>query len=257
MDQVAVITGATAGIGRAFADLLAAQGYDLVLIARDEQRLNLVCGEIVQKHGVECRAMPADLSRESDRKRVAELVEREAEVLINNAGFGVREAFNQSTVADERTMLDVMVVAVMELSHAALRGMSERGSGVILNVSSVASWTTSGTYAAAKAWVTNFSEGLNAMYAGTGIHVTALCPGYVRTEFHERMGVSMKAVPNWMWLSADAVAHRAWSDAQRGKAVSVPGWQYKPLGLLLRHAPRWFVRATTSSKWRPHRPMGD
>ncbi|MFM1918133.1 MAG: hypothetical protein RJB01_1648, partial [Actinomycetota bacterium] len=169
----------------------------------------------------------------------------------------VREAFNQSDVSDERTMIDVMVVAVMELSHAAVRGMSERGSGVILNVSSVASWTTSGTYAAAKAWVTNFSEGLNAMYAGTGIHVTALCPGYVRTEFHQRMGVSMKAIPAWMWLNADAVVRTAWRDAQRGRAVSVPGWQYKPLGVLLRQMPRWFVRATTSSKRRPHRPMGD
>lgn len=257
MGHVALITGATAGIGRAFAYLLAEQGYNLVLIARDEQRLTAVSGEVSQKYGVECRAVPADLSREIDRERVAELVEREAHVLINNAGFGVRDAFNQSTVVDERTMLDVMVVAVMELSHAALRGMSERGSGVILNVSSVASWTTSGTYAAAKAWVTNFSEGLNAMHAGTNIHVTALCPGYVRTEFHERMGVSMKAVPTWMWLSADVVVRKAWHDAQRGKSVSVPGWQYKPLALLLRHAPRWFVRATTSSKRRPHRPQGD
>lgn len=257
MNHVAVVTGATAGIGRAFAELLAQQGYELVLVARDERRLETVRDEIATRHGVTCRALRADLAQEADRARVCELVEREADVLINNAGFGVREAFNQSSVADERTMIDVMVVAVMELSHAAVRGMSDRGSGVILNVSSVASWTTSGTYAAAKAWVTNFSEGLNAMYAGTGIRITALCPGYVRTEFHQRMGVSMKAVPNWMWLNSDDVVRKAWRDAQRGRPVSVPGWQYKPLGVLLRHMPRWFVRATTSSKRRPHRPVGD
>jgi short-subunit dehydrogenase len=120
--------------------------------------------------------------------------------------------------------------------------MGERGQGAIVNVSSVASWLTGSTYSAAKAWVTVFSEGLAGEVAPFGVRVTAVCPGYVRTEFHQRADMDMGRVPRWMWLDADRVAKKAMSDVDRGKVLSVTGSQYKVMGVLLRHAPRALVR---------------
>jgi short-subunit dehydrogenase len=241
----ALVTGPTSGIGEAFARLLAERGHDLVLVARNKERLAALAESLSSAHGVSVEVLPADLS---DRVQLG-LVEqrlldrdRPITVLVNNAGFGVKAKFTRGDISDEQRMLDVLVIAVMRLSHAAAVSMGERGQGAIVNVSSVASWLTGSTYSAAKAWVTVFSEGLAGEVAPFGVRVTAVCPGYVRTEFHQRADMDMGRVPRWMWLDADRVAKKAMSDVDRGKVLSVTGSQYKVMGVLLRHAPRALVR---------------
>lgn len=245
--STAVITGATSGIGLGFVHLLAPD-HDLVLVARDRTRLDQVAREVANVTQVTVEV--ADLSVRTDVDRVARIVADRADVLINNAGFGVREDFADASVDQEQQVIDVMVTAVMRLTHAALPRMVARDNGIIINVSSIAGWITSGSYSAAKAWVTNLSESLHASYRGTGVCITALCPGYVRTEFHQRMGVGMKGVPAWMWLDVDTVVREAWRDAQRGKALSVPSVRYRLLAQFLRVAPRSLVSRATASRVR-------
>ena len=241
----ALVTGPTSGIGEAFARLLAERGHDLVLVARDKERLAALAESLSSAHGVSVEVLPADLS---DRVQLGLVKQRLSDrgrpitVLVNNAGFGIKARFTRGDIGDEQRMLDVLVSAVMRLSHAAAVSMGERGEGAIINVSSVASWLTGSTYSAAKAWVTVFSEGLAGEVAPLGVSVTAVCPGYVRTEFHERAEMNMGSVPGWMWLDADRVAAKAMRDVDRGKVLSVTGSQYKAMGALLRHSPRALVR---------------
>lgn len=239
---VALVTGPTAGIGHAFATALARRGHDLVLVSRDRERLEGLAHRLRQAFGVAVEVLAADLS---DRAQLAVVESRISEspidVLVNNAGFGIRGAFAESSVDDEQRMIDVMVTAVMRLTHAAIPSMIERRHGVVLNVSSIAGWITGGTYSAAKAWVTVFSEGLHTELAGTGVRVTAVCPGFVHTEFHDRAGFDMSNVPEWMWLDADDVVRQALRDAGANSPLSVTGAQYKVFGALLRHAPRRLV----------------
>jgi hypothetical protein len=164
-------------------------------------------------------------------------------MLVNNAGFSLNRRFAASTADDEERQLDVLVRAVLRLTRAVLPSMLARGTGSVLNVSSVASWVPGGTYSAAKAWVTVFSEGLSAELAGTGVTVTAVCPGFVHTEFHERGAMDVSAIPDWMWLTTDQVVDGALADLGRGRPVSVPTARYKALALLARHAPRRAVGA--------------
>jgi short-subunit dehydrogenase len=245
--STAVITGATSGIGLGFARFLAPQ-YDLVLVARDRNRLDQVAEELRVVTHVTVEV--ADLGVRSDVDRLAALIADRADVLVNNAGFGIRDSFIQASVDHEQQTIDVMVTAVMRLTHACLPRMAAQDRGTVINVSSIAGWITSGTYSSAKAWVTNFSESLNATFRGTGVHVTALCPGYVRTEFHQRMGVGMKGVPAWMWLDVDTVVRDSWRDTERGKAISVPSLRYRLLAQFLRIAPRSLVRKATASRVR-------
>ena len=241
----ALVTGPTSGIGEAFARLLASKGHDRVLVARDEDRLAALAESLSSAHGVTVEVLPADLS---DREQLSVVEQRLLDrdlpiaVLVNNAGFGVKARFTRGEISDEQRMVDVLVIAVMRLSHAAAVSMGERGEGAIVNVSSVASWLTGSTYSAAKAWVTVFSEGLAGEVAPLGVSVTAVCPGYVHTEFHERADMNMGRVPSWMWLDADRVAAKAMRDVDRGKVLSVTGSQYKAMGVLLRHSPRALVR---------------
>ena len=240
---LAVVTGPTAGIGRCFATTLAGQGYDLCLISRDRARLEELAAELTRTHGISVEVLALDLSDPSGRGQAAEYVSTHSvDMLVNNAGFGLKSSFWKTPIADERRILDVMVTAVMELCHAALPGMRERGSGTIINVSSIASWITSGTYSAAKSWVTVFSESLNRQSDGSGVNVIAVCPGYVRTEFHDRAAMNMTKVPGWMWLTPQQVVDQALRDAKKNKAISVAGLQYKTLGLFVRTAPRWVIR---------------
>ncbi len=241
----ALVTGPTSGIGEAFARLLAERGHDLVLVARDKDRLAALAKSLSSAHGVSVEVLPADLSNREQLSIVEQrLLDRgqPIAVLVNNAGFGVKARFTRADISDEQRMLDVLVMAVMRLSHAAAVSMGERGQGAIVNVSSVASWLTGSTYSAAKAWVTVFSEGLAGEVAPLGVSVTAVCPGYVRTEFHERAEMNMGSVPGWMWLDADRVARKAMRDVDHGKVLSVTGGQYKVMGALLRHSPRALVR---------------
>lgn len=242
----ALITGPTAGIGHEIARQLAARGSDLVLVARNEQRLGEVALAFAQEYGTKCEVIVADLA---DREALA-LVEarladasRPIHLLVNNAGFGLRGKFVDNTIEAEQAHLDVLVVAPMRLTHAALGPMVARGSGQILNVSSVAGYLPRGTYSAAKAYVTRFSEWAHNEYAAQGVHVMALCPGFVRTEFHERMDVGRDSAPSFLWLDVEEFVTVALADLDAGKAVSIPTLRYKaivtgakyvPTGLLQR-----------------------
>ena len=242
---VALITGPTAGVGLGFARALADRGHDLVLVSRDAARLEEIAADLRARTGVDVEVLPADLAVPDDCARVEQRladVARPVGVLVNNAGFGLRTGFLRSSVADEQRMIDVMVSAVMRLTHAALPGMVARQRGVVINVSSVASWLTGGTYSAAKAWVTVFSESLSVELAGTGVRVSACCPGFMHTEFHDRAGISTASVPEWMWIEVDDVVRTALADAAANRPLSVAGPQYKLLATVLRHAPRSLVR---------------
>ncbi len=248
----ALITGATAGIGAEFARRLAAQGHDLVLVARDEDRLEATAADLRHRFGGAVEVLPADLADRDPCARVeARLGDRDqpVDLLVNNAGFGTGHRFSRGQLADEERQLDVLVRAVLRLSHAAVGGMVERRHGGIVNVSSVAAWMPTGTYSAAKAWVTAFSEGLDAELAGSGVRVVAVAPGFTRTEFHARAGMDMSRVPDWMWLDADQVVRAALAALGTRRTVVVPGRQYRLLAGLARHAPRRLVaRATRSDR---------
>ena len=248
----ALVTGPTAGIGREFARALAARGYDLVLVSRDTARLQALADELTDRPGVSVEVLPADLAEPADLLRVEERLGRAdaaVDLLVNNAGFGLPERFPYGPIEDEERMLDVLVRAVLRLSHAALRPMLESGGGAIVNVSSVAGFMPYGTYGAAKAWVTSFSQGLDASYRKRGCRVLALCPGFVRTEFHSRMDMSTAAIRDWMWLDAGEVVAQALADLDAGRSVSVPGRRYRALMAVVRLAPRRAV-ATAANRWR-------
>lgn len=242
----ALVTGATSGIGAAFARRLAADGYDLILVARDEVRLADAAAELRAAHGVQVQVLPADLSTESGRETVAGvLVDPSVDLLVNNAGLSLNTPFLRSTPQRETELLYLNVHAVMRLTLAAAPVMARRGHGAIINVSSVSGFGAAmpgSTYPASKAWVTNFSESVALSVARFGVRVMALCPGYVRTEFHQRAGIDMTKTPDWMWLDADDVVRAALRDLRRGRAVSVPDWKYKVAVFGLRHLPRSLVR---------------
>ncbi|GAA1247253.1 SDR family NAD(P)-dependent oxidoreductase [Oryzihumus leptocrescens] len=241
----ALVTGATAGIGLAFCRELAERGHDLVLVARDRARLENVSDELEAKYQVHCEILAADLSDRLQVQKVAERLSepgRPVDLLVNNAGFGLSRSFLQGDVADEERALDVLCRAVMVLSHAAALAMRDRGRGAIINVSSVAGFVAMGSYSAAKAWVTTFSEALANELAGTGVTVTALCPGFTHTEFHQRASLDMSRLPKVMWLEADRLVRDCLDDVKAGKVISVPGPQYKLIAALTRTLPRSLVR---------------
>ena len=251
---VALITGPTAGIGHAFADELARKGLDLILVSRDEPRLAATAAELTERYGIGCEIVPADLSDQGDVDRVAALLgSRRVDVLVNNAGFGLSRAFERSDVADEQRVVDVMVTAVMRLTHAAVPGMIDRGFGLVVNVGSMAAWMPGGTYSAAKAWVTSFSESLAVSLAGTGVRVVVSAPGFTRSEFHARAGVDMSALPSWMWLDAAQVVDKAFRDAAVGRTVSVAGPQYRVLHAVLPLVPTSLSRRLMAIRQRNHR----
>lgn len=244
--STALVTGATAGIGREFATQLAVKGDNLVLVARDTTRLEALAVELTDAHGVAVEVLPADLSDRTQLERVAERLrdaERPVDLLVNNAGYSLNTPFVDGDVAGEEALLDVLVRAVLVLSHAAATTMTGRGRGQIINVSSVAGLLASGTYAAAKSYVTTFTEALAGQLAGTGVRATVLVPGYVRTEFHERAGIDKGERSGPFWLEAPDLVRTALADAAAGKVVSVPSLQYKAVVGLVRHLPRALVRS--------------
>lgn len=241
----ALVTGATAGIGAAYSKLLAKNGFDLVLVARDKKRLTDTAKSLSKEFGIKSEILVADLTKPTQltkvEKRLASKI-KPIEVLINNAGFGINKSFLDSDIDAEQQLLDVLVTAPMRLTHSVLPLMKQRNSGTIVNISSVASWIAGGTYSAAKSYLTVFTESLHTELRGTKINISALCPGFTRTEFHQRGRMKMTGLPNFMWLSADKVVAQSWRAAKSGKAISIPGWQYLILSSISRFGPRPLVR---------------
>ena len=243
MRSWALVTGATSGIGESFTRLLASNSYNVVLVARDLPRLHEGATGLQSNYGVETVVLQADLATDSGCALIEKYIaDNEIDVLINNAGFGINKAFTISALDAEQDMLDVLVRTPMRLMHVALPGMKARDNGIIINVSSVAGFIAGGTYSAAKSYLTVLSESLNTELSGTKVKISALCPGFTRTEFHQRGRMSMKGLPTFMWLNADKLVAKAWSDAKKGKVISIPGWQYKLLVLIMSIAPRPMVR---------------
>jgi hypothetical protein len=243
MKKWALVTGATSGIGESFTRLLADKGFNLVLVARDESRLHERAAGLKENFGAESVVIVADLATEVGCTKVEDYIRaNEIEVLINNAGFGINKAFTMSDLAKEEEVLKVLVRTPMRLMHVALPAMKERNSGVVINVSSVASFIAGGAYSASKAYLTVLSESLSTELSATNIKVSALCPGFTRTEFHQRGRMKMAGLPNFMWLNSDVLVAKAWKDAVSGKPVSIPGWQYRVLIGLISVVPRTFVR---------------
>jgi len=239
----ALVTGATAGIGESFTRLLAENNYNIVLVARDMERMQERARDLEAKFNVSTHIIQADLSTDAGCASVEKYIsENPVDVLINNAGFGINKAFTMSALDAEQQMMDVLVRTPMRLMHVALPGMKERNKGVIINVSSVAGFIAGGTYSASKSYLTVLSESLHTELASTNVKISALCPGFTRTEFHQRGRMSMKGLPNFMWLNSDELVAKAWSDALKGEPVSIPGWQYKLLVFVVQTLPRTLVR---------------
>lgn len=244
---VALITGPTSGLGEGFARRYAVDGYDLVLVARDETRLNALAAELRDEAGVAVEVIRADLSDAADRAAVADRLRAGVEVLVNNAGFGTSGEFWSADYAVLQSQLDVNVTAVMQLTHAALPSMIDAGRGTVLNVASVAGLLPGrgSTYSASKAWVVSFTEGLANGLDGTGVGVHALCPGFVHTEFHERAGIDMAGTAGFLWLEVDDVVRETMAGLAKKRVVIIPGLQYKALTTGGRLVPRNVVRALT------------
>jgi len=248
----ALITGGTSGIGAEFARSYARRGYDLVLVARDSERLAEMAAEL---SSVSVEVISADLAKRADVDRVAarlDDLDRPIDILVNNAGFGMHISLLSRDLATFDRAHDVMLRAVLVLGGAAARGMTARGHGSIINVGSTAGYITMGAYSAIKAWVMSYTEGLAVELRGTGVTATALAPGWVHTEFHDRAGIRKSSVPEFLWLQAPALVESAVRDAAKGKVISLPSLRYKVLIWFARHIPRstnrWVSRKISSSR---------
>jgi uncharacterized protein len=242
----ALITGGTSGIGAAFARAFAARGDDLVLVARDADRLADSARQLKERHGIAVETISADLAVREDVLRVAERVsssEQPIDTLVNNAGFGIRARLLGEDPTPHEYGIDVMIRAVLVLAGAAGRVMRDRGRGTIINVSSTAGFLTMGSYSATKAYVTVYTESLANELAGTGVRVTALLPGWVQTEFHQRASIRTGTIPPMLWLDADDLVNACLKDAAAGKVVSIPSVRYRVIFGIFRHLPRSTVRA--------------
>ncbi len=239
-DTTALVTGATAGLGAEFARQLAEQGHQLVLVARDAGRLQAKATELERLYSIRTEVLAADLVDDAGVAAVVARLSdpaRPVEILVNNAGIGLLHSFAENDIAEEKRHLKLHVETAMELTHAALQGMLTRGSGRVINVASVAAFLPRETYSAAKAWLVSFSRWANLAYSGRGIKVTAVCPGFTHTEFHDRMGMDKTGTPRWMWLQADQVVREGLADNEHGKAVSIPSLRYKMLTAVTRVLP--------------------
>ncbi|WP_406299378.1 SDR family oxidoreductase [Embleya sp. NBC_00888] len=246
--RTALITGATAGIGLAFADILARDGTHLVLVARDGDRLAEVADRLRARHPIAVTTIAADLRTDAGLTRIEDRLrdgEAPIDLLVNNAGTGTRGAFHTLPVQAELDVVALSAVAVVRLCRAALAPMVERGSGWIVNVSSLAGFQPdplTATYGAAKAFSLSLSEALYDEVRGSGVRVTALCPSFTATEFHRRAGIDVSRVPARAWLPAERVALAGLRAVERGRPVCVPGTPYRLLAALSTVAPRRLAR---------------
>jgi uncharacterized protein len=236
--RLTLITGASLGIGRSFAEKLAARGDDLVLVARDATRLRNLADRLIAEHDVQVDVLSADLTASDGIKSVEAVLSdptRPVDVLVNNAGFGTFGEFADLPINREIDEIELNVVALVRLSHAALPGMIERGRGGIINVSSMASFQPmphNAIYGATKAFVTSFSHALHEEARGSGVNVLVLCPGFTRTDFQATAGIDSSAVPSFLWMSAEAVAESAVNAFEHGHVECVPGLANRVTGWL-------------------------
>ena len=251
----ALITGGTSGIGLAFASELASQGFDLVLIARDASRLADVSHDLGTQYGVGVETITADLAvRAQLDPIIARLTdaERPVDVCVNNAGFGLNASLLDPDTAIQEEAMAVMATAVLILAGAAARAMKPRGQGIIINVASVSAWIIKGNYSAIKRWVVTYTQALALELAGTGVQATAVCPGWVKTELHERAGVARPKLPAWAWVTPQQVARAGLDGANRGKVIAVPTGRWRAAVWALEHGPaalpRFISRKITSSR---------
>jgi hypothetical protein len=234
--ELAVVTGASAGMGVEFARQLAAHGYNLLLVARRLDRLEHVCEEISAAHPVKCEPMAADLTRDADLAALEQKLRAATNLgmLVNNAGFGTLGKFHKQPIEREDQMHRLHVLATMHLCHAALPGMMERDRGGIINVSSIAAFVTSAgsvSYCSTKAWMNRFTEGLymELKLAGSHVKVEALCPGYTHTEFHATLKMDTSGIAKWMWLPADRVVRESLEGLRQGRLIVIPGLRYRAM----------------------------
>ncbi|GAA5102177.1 SDR family NAD(P)-dependent oxidoreductase [Nocardia iowensis] len=237
---VALITGPTSGIGHGYAMRLASLGYDLVLVARDEERLATIASVLEHRFGTRSELLVADLARREARQRVAARLAEGVEFLVNNAGFAHGAQFWTLSPEQLQEQVDVNITAVVQFTRAAVPSMIAAAKGSIVNLASVAGVIPGrgSTYSASKAYVVSFTEGLAGGLAGTGVRVQALCPGFVHTEFHERAGIDTSSLPTALWLSVDQVVAGSLRDLEKGRVLSVPGVQYKALTTVAGMIPR-------------------
>lgn len=245
----AMVTGASSGIGAAYAKRLAALGYDLILVARRKDRLEKLAEELERDHGTKSVVLAADLTEDDDLRKVEERIALagDLELVVNNAGFGTRGLFFEADVDEQDRMHRLHVLAAVRLCHAALAGMVARGKGSIVNVSSVAAFGQSpgnASYCATKAWMNSFTEGLHLdlAAAGSSVQVQALCPGYTLTEFHDTSGIGRDRVPTGWWMSAEDMVDASFSGIARRKLIVVPGWRYKFYVFLIKAIPGIVLR---------------
>jgi len=263
---VALITGASAGIGATFARKLAERGCDLILVARRRERLEELADEIQRERGVSVKIIPADLTNDADLARICEYIKKtpNLEYLVNNAGFGLLPKFAESDIKSQDTMARLHVTAPLNLTHAALPKMVERNRGFIINVASVAAFFQSPSnvvYCSTKRWLVSFSDGLNVELGGTNVVVQALCPGFTYSEFHDVMKVDRRTVPKNMWLSADYVVKkslRALGDGKgkRKRYLCIPSWRYKLVVLFSKILPRSVRNYLGAARHRRMQKMG-
>ena len=240
MRPIALVTGASSGLGAEFARQLARDGFDVVLVARRRERLEELAQEISAAHAAQAEVLAADLADEKDCRRVASRVagEERLEILVNNAGFGTKGRFWEGELEIQEKMHRLHVLATMRLAHAALPGMVRRGRGGIINVSSSAAFGRSPgnvSYCATKSWMNAFTEGLalELHNLGSPVRVQALCPGFTWSEFHDTMGVSRSIVPASWWMKAEEVVAISLRGLERGKIIVVPGWRYRCFAALI------------------------
>jgi short-subunit dehydrogenase len=246
---IALVTGGTSGIGAAFVRALARRGHDIVLVARTPGPLETMAAEL-RSAGRSVEVIAADLSDHGDTARVADRLrdgERPVEILVNNAGFGLRTRLVTPDLDEHQRAFDVMIRAVLVLGAAAAETMRARGHGTIVNVGSVSGQTSMNAYSAVKAWVNTYSEVLANELHGSGVTVTDLEPGWVRTEFHQRAELRASSIPDFLWLDADELVEGCLRDAERGRVVSIPTARFKILTWFTRHLPRGAMRAV--SRW--------
>jgi len=250
---LAVVTGASSGMGAVFARKLAARGYDLFLVARREDRLRKLADEIIGEYRVSVELLVVDLATDDGRETLAVRIRTALNfgLLVNNAGFGTMGLFQPTDLEPAERMHRLHVLATLALSHAALRNLAARpdhaGRTGIINVSSVAAFGQSPTgicYNATKAWMNSFTEGLALELAAQGlpVKVQALCPGFTYSEFHDRLGMDRGRIPKSMWMTADFVVEESLRGFDRGALFVIPGWRYRLLVVFMKAMPAWFMR---------------